>query len=284
MLSKTLKGVLSVAKRKRTNGCLLYIIKIMVISSFVLLMSFFGLYVLTTQVTIPSTESLASSEMTKEYDFKTTDKNEVQLAYESAQKEKRMDTAEEVVKKEKKVLVESLEDEPGVGNQLMEETVLETTYEEKSIKDSTEEQLESITISDEGTKVGTSNETVESKKSSETASTPVDIPIYNRYELTLSDYVIKEAEGVISEGNVDITALVGQYFASMSTREKLRLINMLLSKVQHIDIPYVWGIVADGITIEEATVLQGLIEQNFTEAEIDELYTYYAKSELAQLE
>ena len=110
------------------------------------------------------------------------------------------------------------------------------------------------------------------------------IPIFSAYKLTLSDYVIQEAGEVILNEDLDVSTLVGQYFANMTFKEKLRLVNMLVSKIKNIDVFYLWDIVADGITLEEVAILQGLIEENFTLEEIDELYGYYIKSELAQME
>ena len=112
----------------------------------------------------------------------------------------------------------------------------------------------------------------------------VSVPVYSKYELSLTDYIIEEVGDVIHTEHIDITKLVGQYFSKMTVKEKMHLVGMLLNKMKTIDIKYVWGILEDGITIDEVEVLQNLIEENFTEQEIDTLFAYYQKSELAQLE
>lgn len=301
------KGVLSVGKRKRTNGCLLYILKMAVVSSFVLLMSFFGLYLFRINITEPIQSVLKSQEQEL-----TPAKDMIKIGKQVADEL----TQELTVPTLTDYQVET-NNQSEVNNQIKGyEEVIDTTkdelvtYAENKLQGKDEErnreEVKKETSNQEGEKVaiedvpvdgvqelvptvseGSERETLSletEKDGNETNQDKIDIPVYSRYELTLSDYVIEEVETIYAAGEVNVGQLVGQYFSNMSIRERLNLVNMVLGKLKSIDVTYVWGMVADGITDAEVVELQRLIEENFTEEEIDELYMYYAKSELAQLE
>lgn len=273
MLRHISKGVPSVRRRKRTNGCLLSLLKMMVVGSFVVLMSFFGMYKLTTSIdSVKPREQASPDNETRA--LVQVQSHAVKVEHKSVEEE--VAPKEEITIKEEVPIVEQVTrvqttEEAGQTQEVAvppnDEIIIEipkevvTHIEEHTLEEVVKEQVEE-------------EQTMDSK---------VDIPVYNRYELNLDEGVLQEAENIIKDGQINVTNVVGQYFASMSMQEKLSLINMLVSKIKNIDIGYIWGIVADGITLEETLLLQQLIEDNFTEDEIDELYMYYEKSELAQL-
>ncbi|MGL4799756.1 MAG: hypothetical protein ACRCWY_10250 [Cellulosilyticaceae bacterium] len=267
-------------RRRRSNGCLLSLLKTIVVGSFVVLMSFFGMYAWVVSGNEEKSKEVASTSSVPEGEYTGSKPIEVIERVEPP--------AYEIYQQPEELPVVQQQSKSNVGGEASQEVEVQdvpvTTDTEsvavslEEVKPSTEEVVQP---SDENSvaKEVVQVEPIEVPQLEE----PVDISVYDRYELNLDDAVLKEAHGIVKDGQIDVTTVVAQYFASMSMQEKMRLINMLISKIKNVDIGYVWGIVADGITVEETAILQKLIEENFTEQEIDELYTYYAKSELAQL-
>lgn len=109
----------------------------------------------------------------------------------------------------------------------------------------------------------------------------VGIDVYSKYIIDLTADDLVEASNYIKDGQFNVLKLVNTYLGNMSMLEKMKIVNLVLNKIQHIDIGTVWSMIADGITYEESMILAEMIEQHFTEEEIDLLYSYYQKTELA---
>ncbi|MGL5677834.1 MAG: hypothetical protein ACRDDX_15660 [Cellulosilyticaceae bacterium] len=267
-------------RRRRSNGCLLSLLKTIVVGSFVVLMSFFGMYAWVVSGNEGESKEVASNSRFEEEEDAGTKSIEVVERVEPP--------VYEIYQQPEEVPIVQQRSKSNAGGDASQEREVQdvpATADAESVAVPVEEvkpSIEEVVQPSDESSVAKEVVQVEPIEVPQ-MEVPVDISVYDRYELNLDNAVLKEAQGIVKDGQIDVTTVVAQYFASMSMQEKMRLINMLISKIKNVDIGYVWGIVADGITVEETAILQKLIEENFTEQEIDELYTYYAKSELAQL-
>ena len=251
-------------KRKRTNGCLLSAIKTITIGAFALLMSFYGLFVLTSEKKEEALIQTLSA---------TLEKESIQLAEPSVEEESLQDMEEDTPLGEAiQIDDSSTHTEQSVQGDAVERTQVNVYGAEAlALEEPSEVPVEVQTI-----------EVAEGADTTDTTDT-TDIPVYNRYKLHISDYVIQEAEEIIAEEEVSVAKLVSRYFSNMTAREKMSIINMMASKIKNVDVGYLLGLITRGITDEDIAIIQTMIEENFSVEEVDELYSYYVRSDLAQL-
>lgn len=110
------------------------------------------------------------------------------------------------------------------------------------------------------------------------------VSVYDKYVLSLDENIVGTMGDMYNNGQVDYKSIVTKLFSKLSFSDQLRLLNIILSKVQNININEVWNMISDGINEEESVKLQELVQTHFTQEELDELYMYYQSSEIADNE
>lgn len=235
-------------RKKHTNGCLLRLLGIFVGTGFIMLCIAFGLYMVSEKPQI----------------------------YEE-------DTSRVVVNKKE----EAPEHEEALAE--VEDTLLtEEVAEEEESSLQTEELVEgSKDLSLETVETSEATKTEETSKSSETRETEEtlhfeEVPVYDTYILKLDENILDEVNGVFKDGQIDYRAFISKMFKNLSLADQVKLLNMILSKVQGININEVWNMVKDGVSEEDSIKLQEMVQSHFTLEELDELYSYYESMEIAE--
>ncbi|MEG2302627.1 MAG: hypothetical protein RSC14_07095, partial [Niameybacter sp.] len=111
-----------------------------------------------------------------------------------------------------------------------------------------------------------------------------EVPFYDAYVLKLDENIVNKMDDVYNNGQIDYQNVVNKMFKNLSLSDQLRLLNIIFSKVQNININEVWNMIKDGIDDQDSIRLQELVRANFTLEELDELYVYYQSMEIAESE
>lgn len=230
-------------RKKHTNGCLLRLLGIFVGTGFMMLCIAFGLYVI--------------SEKPQIYE-EDTSRVMVDAKEETNYEEALADIEDNLLIEEDKVEIEG--EEPLIGEPLVEED-------------------EEVIIQ--------SGETSERNNDSEVSQDEEtlhfeEVPVYDTYILKLDENILDEVNGVFKDGQIDYRAFVSKMFKSLSLADQIKLINMIMSKVQGININEVWNMVKDGVSEADSIKLQEMVQRHFTLEELDELYSYYESMEIAE--
>lgn len=111
-----------------------------------------------------------------------------------------------------------------------------------------------------------------------------EVTVYDSYVLQLDEDVLDQIEHTLKNGQIDYAAVISEMFSSLSFSEQVKLLNMILSKVQNININEIWNMISDGVSKEDSVKLQQLVQEHFTLEELDELYSYYASLDIVENE
>lgn len=232
-------------RKKHTNGCLLRILGIFVGTGFIMLCIAFGLYMI--------------SEKPQIYEEDTS-----RVVVDK--KEEEPDHEEALAQVEDALLTEEVAKE--------EEASLQT---EELVEGSKDLDLEPVDTSEateprESSKAGEAEETLHFE----------EVPVYDTYILKLDENILDEVNGVFKDGQMDYRAFISKMFKNLSLADQIKLLNMILSKVQDINVNEVWSMVKDGVSEEDSIKLQEMVQSHFTLEELDELYSYYESMEIAE--
>lgn len=263
-------------KRKHTNDCLLRLLNLCASISFVLLIGLFAVYFLTERPEVYTEEQLAN--LTENLTGKKMKQEVVsdQVVTEDISGKSQLSQGEELA---------SQQDNDKFPNQNNIQSENDISIEQES----TDEVSSTINV-DQLVEGGGNTQSIDkaeiSKQVEETREQPTDekyeqVPIYDAYVLMLDDHIVNQMEGVYNNGRIDYQNIVNKMFSNLSLSDQLKLLNMILSKVQNININEVWNMIKDGIDEEDSKKLQELVQENFTLEELDELYMYYQSMEIA---
>lgn len=243
-------------RKKHTNSCLVHLLGLLAGSGFILLCITFGLYFFTEKPAVYEQESY---------------------------------TAKGV--KDVEVIQQTKEDESHYKNQ-REESVEVALITPETLEDDKkqEENIEEIKIDDtqmayQATKVVSEENQVEDTLEKEEKPLAFEeVTVYDAYVLQLDEEVLEQIEGTLENGQIDYAAIINKMFSSLSFAQQVKILNMILSKVQSIDVSEIWNMIRDGISKEDSIRLQQLVQEHFTLEELDELYSYYASIETLENE
>ena len=73
-----------------------------------------------------------------------------------------------------------------------------------------------------------------------------EVTVYDSYVLQLDEDVLDQIGHTLKNGQVDYAAVISEMFSSLSFAEQVKLLNMILSKVQNININEIWNMISDG--------------------------------------
>ena len=247
-------------KRKHTNGCLLRLLSFCASLSFLLLAGLFGLYYISEKPDI-SGETETKLEVSKQ---------EVSGGLEMDE-DIREAISEEVQEEQKDLAYSS--DQDDLHEQ---ENSLSSKEDEGSLEGLGKELGEKIeSVAEEGDLFDTSLEVIKDFQK---------VSVYDSYVLSLDEDIVNKMGDMYKGGQIDYKSVVSKLFSKLSFSDQLRLLNIILSKAQTININEVWNMINDGINEEESIKLQEMVQANFTKEELDELYMYYQSIEIADNE
>ncbi|MGL4362697.1 MAG: hypothetical protein ACRCSG_05445 [Cellulosilyticaceae bacterium] len=256
--------------KKHSNGCLLSFLKMFVVWSFVLMMGLFLLSREPKQVHEENQNIIQKVDSKKQYiNIKNPNKKEI-LSSDKDIYINEIDEKEIVSSNEEIDINEIGEKEKISGNEAVDINVM---GEKEVVLDNKEVNTNLIDESINTDKVF-----------NEYDDTGNYIPIYNRGQFKLSEDVWAEAEQMMSDGTIDIMSFISKYFNQITYKDKIQLTAIIMSKIKDIDVIELWKLVSDGITTEEIDIMGQMIQEHFTEEEINELYEYCLKSDFIKIE
>lgn len=247
-----MRGVLLYMKRrkKHTNGCLLRLLGLFVGTGFVLLCIAFGLYVLSEKPQIYNQDGskvVKDAKVLEEYlDTKEVTTNQVESVITDKEEVK-------VVEQDVPPVTAAKSDEQSID---VKENPIEEVAENSDVESSVQKEEESLQFE--------------------------EVSIYDAYILKLDENILNEMNGALKDGQIDYAAFVNKMFKQLSFADQIRLLNIILSKAQAININEVWNMVKDGVSEEDSIKLQEMVQAHFTLEELDELYAYYESMEIAE--
>lgn len=259
-------------KRKHTNDCLLRLLNLGASVSFVLLIGLFAVYFLTERPEVYTEEQLAT--LTENLTGKRMNQEVI-----SDQIATQDDVNEPQFKNEQEVSIEQTTDQPSTPSDIQQDTkasMTQDTMSEAKAESHSNNLVEESPSGESTAQADLSNQTGEVEFK--------EVPIYDAYVLMLDDELVGQMEGVYNNGRIDYQNVVNKMFSNLSFSEQLKLLNIILSKVQNININEVWNMIKDGIDEEDSKKLQEIVQANFTLEELDELYMYYQSMEMVQNE
>lgn len=274
-----MEGELYMRKRKHTNSCLLSLLSICASIAFVLLAGVFGLYVLSEKPTIYEEQDVVVTSKANK------DSVEVVKALEPNLEE---DTDEEKIAtppKSDTLTEESIAQSEAPNNQevasnISQEETLGQAIDEVEAGQNLPETRQNLPESSESAEVVDG----ESAKTQPEDEDFEEVPFYDAYVLKLDENIVNKMDDVYNNGQIDYQNVVNKMFKNLSLSDQLRLLNIIFSKVQNININEVWNMIKDGIDDQDSIRLQELVRANFTLEELDELYVYYQSMEIAESE
>ena len=247
-------------RKKHTNSCLVRLLGFFAGSGFILLCITFGLYFFTEKPSI------------YEQDSHTV---------------KRVKNVEEVkhIKEDEKHYANKIKE--NVINESIEAAVISPIALKDEIKQ--EEKVEVVKTddrdkSDQETVVNDENKLESSLEKEEEPLEFEEVTVYDAYVLQLDEEVLDQIGDTLENGQIDYAAVINEMFSSLSFSKQVKLLNMILSKVQNVNINEIWNMIRDGISKEDSIRLQQLVQEHFTLEELDELYSYYASIETVENE
>lgn len=238
-------------KRKHTNGCLLRLLSFFASLGFLVLAGLFGVYLLSERPTI-ATENGKEQEVSSA--LKSQDHTRLKDGLEASKEA--FELSEEGLLTDQASFLEE-----GSQTSLEEETDVLLEYEEEAV---------------------TQEETGESSSTSQDITAFEEVSLYDEYILTLDENIVGTMGNMYNDGQIDYKSIVTKLFSNLAFSDQLRLLNIILSKVQTVNINEVWDMIKDGIDEEESIKLQQLVQANFTKEELDELYMYYQAMEMVE--
>ena len=254
-------------RKKHTNSCLVRLLGLLAGSGFILLCITFGLYFFTEKPVIYEQEA---------YTVKGIKDVEV-IQQTKEDEEDYKDQRDESIERE------------SVAVARMTPVILEDdTKQEESIQEI--EEIEEIETDDsqmehqETTVVSEENQGEETLEKEEKPLAFEEVTVYDAYVLQLDEEVLEQIEGTLENGQIDYAAIINKMFSSLSFAQQVKILNMILSKVQSVDVSEIWNMIRDGISKEDSVRLQQLVQEHFTLEELDELYSYYASIETVENE
>lgn len=257
-------------RKKHINSCLLRLLGLFVSSGFVLLCLSFGLYLLTERPVVYEEDGQAMG-----VEHSSTMSHEAGEAISLPSQNVAAQTADESVQASVIVPEEKLEEK-------LEETPLETTMQQDTKENVPTEVVEATDETKDKTKDKTTGALQQTEE--EEALEFEEVLVYDSYILQLDEGILDQIGDSFKNGQIDYAAVISEMFSSLSFADQIRLLNMVLSKVQTININEVWNMIQDGVSSEDSIKLQQLVQEHFTVEELDELYSYYASMEIVENE
>lgn len=248
-------------RKKHTNSCLLHLLGLLAGSGFILLCVAFGLYFLTEKPSIyEQDDRVMNPPLSLE--------QEVSSMGEGLEEAKR--SSNEVAD----ITDESIEASVRVPEEKIEESPLGDSVE--VVQDDIAPDVSADTSDESG--IEPSAEIGEESLEFE------EVTVYDSYVLQLDEDVLDQIGHTLKNGQIDYAAVISEMFSSLSFSEQVKLLNMILSKVQNININEIWNMISDGVSKEDSAKLQQLVQEHFTLEELDELYSYYASLDIVENE
>lgn len=277
-----MEGVLYMGQRKHRNGCLLRLLSLCASGGFVLLVGLFGLYYLSETPSVYS-ESESGSGLSSIYNGlsgRATQEASKEISSKWVQSNETEELEDTTRSQDTNSLQDSLPKEATKAESPQKATGHQETIQADTLSEQDEETTQKDTKSQEQSGAEQVVEGVETTPS----ETFEEVAIYDAYVLSLDEEIVDKMGDLYKDGQIDYQHVISKLFSKLSFSEQLRLLNMILSKVQTININEVWNMINDGIDEEESRKLQELVQANFTMEELDELYMYYQSIEIAENE
>ena len=250
-------------RKKHTNSCLLHLLGLIAGSGFILLCVAFGLYFLTEKPSIYEKDNRVVSAP-----ISLDTGNNIEINKEAQAHSHIADREDESMEASMPLTEDKTEDK------------IEEKSQEESVEGVTKVPQEEIVVSSQS---DTSSESA-AKQPTDTQEESLEfeeVTVYDSYILQLDENLVGQIGDTLENGQIDYGAVIGEMFSSLSFAEQVKLLNMILSKVQNINVNEIWNMISDGISKEDSVKLQQLVQENFTIEELDELYGYYASMDIA---
>nr|WP_307992774.1 hypothetical protein [uncultured Niameybacter sp.] len=262
-------------KRKHTNGCLLRLLSFCASFSFLLLAGLFGLYYISEKPEIAASKADGQ------------EVSSIQKATVDSTQENNLDQTREEIGESGRVNTPQNHSSNPIDENGLAKPYNNLRVDEDISDSSTGESGDEVKASDSE---GSSGLEYEGDNIASTPASPEvikdfeKVAVYDKYILSLDEDIVGTMGDMYNNGQVDYKSIVTKLFSKLSFSDQLRLLNIILSKAQNININEVWNMISDGITEEESVKLQELVQTHFTKEELDELYMYYQSSEIANNE